>query len=217
MILGVAGKLESGKDTFADFFVKNYWYHKMAFADNLKRMCMDVFNLTNDQCYTTEGKFKEFDEPIIMTRDHALKIFKWLHDENKWVLHAKQIDDIIALAGAKFSSPRVVLQYVGTEVMRDCVDPDIHSKILFEEIERRSLKYVVIADARFENERIAVKKFGGKMILVDCVQTREQESTHRSETGLGSKEEYDVVIVNDKNAGLESFHNKIKYVMEVKL
>lgn len=214
MILGVAGKLESGKDTLADYLVKNYGYKKMAFADNLKLLCMSVFGLTHEQCYTTEGKFKEFNEPMVLSENDVVEIADWLSHINKFELTIEMISKMNKLVGKEFSSPRIILQFVGTEIMRDCVDSDIHAKIIFNQIEREDLKNVVIADARFENERNIIKTNGGKLILVDCVQTREQESTHRSETGLGSSSDYHLTVVNDKTLGLEAFHFAIEECAE---
>ena len=129
-------------------------------------------------------------------------------------MKTKQLSMMLDLAGSKLDSSRTLLQFIGTEVMRDCLDPDIHAKIVFQKIKMDKLKNVVIADARFENERLMTRKEGGKLVLIDCVQTREQESSQRSETGLGSHDDYDVVIINNKREGFKAFYDKIEYVME---
>lgn len=217
MILAIGGKLESGKDTFADYLVKNYKFTKLAFADNLKRCCMEAFGLSYEQCYTTHGKFQEFETPMTFEKEHGISIAMWLKNKNQWAVNGSHMFDIGMLVGAGqlFHSPREVLQFVGTEVMRDCVDAEIHAKIIFQKIKREKLKDVVIADARFDNERRMTKNRGGKLILIDCIQTREQESTHRSETGLGSAKDYDLVIENDKTKGIPAFHKKIEHIMGV--
>ena len=211
MILGIGGKLESGKDTLADYLVDNYGYKKMAFADNLKQICMKVFGLTHDQCYTTEGKFKKFQEPMVLFNDDVAEIIIWLRNTNNLNITDEIILKMNSFVGKEFDSPRTVLQFVGTEIMRDCVDPDIHAKTVFNQIEREGLKNVIIADARFANERKIIKERGGKLVLIDCVQTRDQESTHRSETGLGQPSDYHVTIVNDKALGLIDFCAKINF------
>ena len=56
MIIGLVGKAKSGKDTVADYLVQNFDFKKVAFADDLKRLCVDMFNLTDEQVNTQEGK-----------------------------------------------------------------------------------------------------------------------------------------------------------------
>jgi hypothetical protein len=56
MIIGLGYKARAGKDTIADYLVKNHRFKKIAFADALKRGCMEIFGLTHEQCY---GDLKE--------------------------------------------------------------------------------------------------------------------------------------------------------------
>lgn len=56
MIIGLVGKAKSGKDTTADYLVKEHNFVKVAFADDLKDLCMDMFNLAPHQVSTQEGK-----------------------------------------------------------------------------------------------------------------------------------------------------------------
>lgn len=216
MIIGLAGKLESGKDTIADYLVKEYGYTKMAFADNLKHMCMKVFDLTCEQCYTTEGKFQELPQPIIFSKHHGMEILDWVINVNKWPLKMADthvldfiIDDEVVL-----KSPRHILQFVGTEVCRHCFDDAFHARNLFAQIKREDLNKVVIADARFVNEREMIRVNKGINILIDCVQTRDQESTHQSEKELGNPNNYEYCIVNDKRKGLEELYRSINSVAQ---
>lgn len=64
-ILGFAGKLKSGKDTAAGYtekWIKHYQpdavIYKIAFADALKKLCIDFLGLTHDDVYTQEGKMR---------------------------------------------------------------------------------------------------------------------------------------------------------------
>ena len=43
MIIGISGKLQSGKDTVADYLVKKYGFVRVAFADKLKEIARDLF------------------------------------------------------------------------------------------------------------------------------------------------------------------------------
>ncbi len=59
LILGLAGQKRVGKDTFADYLVKNYGFMKLAFAEPIKRIACTVFNLDYD-------KLDDLDKEAIM-------------------------------------------------------------------------------------------------------------------------------------------------------
>ena len=216
ILLGVAGKLESGKDTVADYLVKHKSYVKLSFADNLKEICMHTFGLTYDQCYTTEGKLTNFDKPLELTKEHINKISDWLYEKNDIFISPDMYQSMLHVYGfnVEYVNPRHILQHVGTEIMRDCVHPDIHVSVTLDKIKSEKIQKAIIPDARFENERRLIKESGGHLILVDCVQTREQESTHRSETGIGNAGDYDYCIINDKELGLDIFYGGVNIMCE---
>ena len=56
-LIGLVGKAGSGKDTLADEIAADGW-EKVAFADSLKRMCIDYLGLSHDDAYTQEGKMR---------------------------------------------------------------------------------------------------------------------------------------------------------------
>lgn len=69
ILLAFAGKMYTGKDTSADIwsqhynnYVKNHalqdyrGHNKIAFADDIKRICKNTFGLTDDDVNTPEGK-----------------------------------------------------------------------------------------------------------------------------------------------------------------
>ena len=71
ILLAFAGKMYTGKDTSADIWVKRYieyskymnsldlpvrGYQRLAFADGIKQVCKTVFNLTDDDVNTPNGK-----------------------------------------------------------------------------------------------------------------------------------------------------------------
>lgn len=49
MIIGIFGKKGHGKDTIADYLVETYQFHKLTYAEPIKKICKDIFSLTNDQ------------------------------------------------------------------------------------------------------------------------------------------------------------------------
>lgn len=50
-LLGVCGRKRHGKDTIGEFLREGWDYTPIAFADPIKRICMDIYGLSYDQCY----------------------------------------------------------------------------------------------------------------------------------------------------------------------
>ena len=50
-VIGISGKIGSGKDTVADILIENFHFLKRSFAYGLKKKAMDDFDLTKDQVY----------------------------------------------------------------------------------------------------------------------------------------------------------------------
>jgi len=203
MIIGIGGELESGKSTVANFITEEYNYTEMSFAENLKLMCMYIFNLTRDQCFTTKGKQEIFDNAITLTQEHAVKIIKWIHTVNHYKLeeiNTKVVEQYIG--NMKFSTPRSVLQLIGTEICRESVNADFHVEVVYKKIKEQNLKDVVISDARFFNEREYIKSKGGMTLLVVNTQDikKDERFSHGSEVEIGSAKDYDCTIFNDKDS-----------------
>ena len=57
MLIGLIGLKQSGKDTIADYLVNEYFFEKLAFADPLKRVCKELFDL--EESYFSDPSMKE--------------------------------------------------------------------------------------------------------------------------------------------------------------
>lgn len=229
MIIAIAGKMGSGKDTGANHLVKNYGFKRMAFADNLKYMCINAFGLSYEQCFDEELKIQPFGyeethffffktfKPysIVLTSKRLHSIIDWAETINGFEVTTEMRDSIYRLAGKEFSSPRHILQFVGTEICRNIIDEDYHAKVLHKNISSSGIKNVVISDCRFPNERNKIKEWAGfTSIVLGRETTKNTDSaakSHASENSLGAPEEYDFVIYNDST--LEDFYEKIDVIM----
>lgn len=58
ILIGLMGYKQSGKDTCADYLVKNYGFKKYAFAEPLKQVCKIMFQLETRQLEDMEWKEK---------------------------------------------------------------------------------------------------------------------------------------------------------------
>jgi hypothetical protein len=154
MIIGVNGKAGSGKDTFAGFDTFDS-FEKLAFAEVLKKACMILFGLTEEQVY-----------------DSVLKEQIVLDDNGKpeWY-----IDGVPA-------SPRLILQWLGTDILRNHVTKDFFIKRMEQRIfkikKQDASKHIIITDARFPNEAEFLKKLGGHVVKII---RPSQESAEKSE------------------------------------
>lgn len=107
-----------------------------------------------------------------------------------------------------FNTPREILQFVGTDLVRDCISSFFWPKVLDKQIAHESK--VVITDVRFFEERQYVEYKEGLLLLVERPTTVKSGDTHASETSLGDFQDYDYVIYNDST--IEDLHHRLETV-----
>lgn len=134
MLIGITGLIGSGKDTIAAHLVEQYGYERYSWATPLKDMTATVFGWDRDMLEGTTPEQRAQREQVDPWWDKKL---------NKYGL----------------VSPRWALQYIGTEVMRNTLHPDIWVLAGMHRIEGKP--NVVISDTRFPNEIRAIREMGG--------------------------------------------------------
>lgn len=133
MILGVTGFIGSGKDTVADYLCTFHGFKRVSFAASLKDAVSAVFGWDRE---LLEGSTKTSRE--------------WREQKDEWWSNRL----------GKEITPRWVLQYWGTDVLRN----NFHSDIWVASVEnklRQTKDNIVITDCRFANEVKAIKDVGG--------------------------------------------------------
>lgn len=162
MLIGLIGKLQSGKTSLANFIKEEYPDTiLLAFADSLKEMILNA----------------------------------GLCDEE-------------SLWGKKTDFSRLMLQKIGTEIIRKQVDDNFWVKKMIDKIlSIPKDKLIIVHDVRFRNEADAIRLFYGKLyrIIRPELNQEKEENKHLSET------EQDLIpvdyeIMNDKTI----FELKIK-------
>ena len=140
MIVGLVGFIGSGKDTVAKQFVQQGCVQD-SFAGPLKDMCSTVFGWDREMI---EGE-------TVDSRDFR---------ETPDIFWSKKL-------GIPNFTPRLALQLIGTEVLRNHFSQDIWLNSLEYRIRRNNeTNCVVISDARFRNELDLIKSMGGVIIWV---------------------------------------------------
>lgn len=213
MILGISGFAGSGKDTVADFLVKNHGFVKVAFADKIKRIAKDLFDFTDEQLW---GSSEHRNKPDKRYCSGVLNLKHMLSDEE-----LKEYPDGLV---PQYLSPRKVLQLLGTQFGRESykdvwVDYALRTahKLLSDPHTEYSqqlgvmsgsgfenyYKGVVISDVRFANEIKAIKCKNGSVIRVirPGAGLNGEASEHQSEAEMRdiSDDAFNFIINNDKS------------------
>jgi hypothetical protein len=139
MIIGVCGLIGAGKDTIADYLVNIHQFRRESFANTLKDSVASVFGWDRD---LLEGRTRHSRE--------------WREQVDPWWAERLGMPNL---------TPRWVLQYWGTEVVRKSFHDDTWIASLENKL-RNSSDDVVISDCRFPNEIKAIRNQGGTVLRV---------------------------------------------------
>ena len=139
MIIGLSGTIGCGKDTVADYLVNIHRFKREAFANSLKEAMAVIFGW---EWALLEGRSKESRE--------------WREQVDPWWAERLNMPAL---------TPRYVLQYVGTEVIRQHFADDMWIASLENRLRQRT-DNVVITDVRFVNEIKMLKSLGAQCIEV---------------------------------------------------
>ena len=139
MIIGICGLIGAGKDTMADYLVNIHQFRRESFANTLKDAVSAVFGWDRE---LLEGRTRHSRE--------------WREQVDSWWADRLGMPDL---------TPRWVLQYWGTEVVRRSFQDDTWIASLENKL-RKTTDDVVISDCRFPNEIAAIKRAGGLVVRV---------------------------------------------------
>lgn len=153
-IVGISGKKQSGKDTFAKYLIDNLGYTKVSFAEPLKK-CLYILN------------------PWVVA-DDGFTTFRYQTIIDNYG------EDV---AKEKFKEVRRLQQNFGTEVVRDNFGKDFWLDLAFRKIEQLGLEKVVITDVRFPNETLAIDREMGRLIKIKSNRLQHNDK-HASEQDL---------------------------------
>lgn len=138
MIVGLVGLIGSGKDTAADFLVNQFNFKRESFAGHLKDIVSIVFN---------------WDRELLEGRTASSR--QWREQADPW--WSNRLGFTV--------TPRWVLQYWGTDVLRN----HFHNDIWIASLEKKlsvNTRDIVITDCRFPNEIAVLKKLNAKICRV---------------------------------------------------
>lgn len=254
-IFGLMGKAGAGKDTSANI-IKDYLGGTpiiYSFADPLKKMCSDIFEIPIEWMYRQDLKAEyvnvNFRNPLLVDKTHQWILENVVSDERySWIIAKPELsgmysegprtehvarqmmarlksliierDDVIDSDGSgsvfKFTV-RLLLQLMGTEIVRNMIHSDFWADIRVE----CDNKVVLIPDCRFQNELDYILTSGGSVAIVKNSDIKNDESlnNHDSEKFvdvvedyLNEKEEAHCIIENNLSGDMDSLTKQCHYV-----
>lgn len=229
-IVGIKGFKGSGKDTVAsmisyilhDGIMKasyDTWllYHKnnfiendeiiIHFADKLKDNISEFCGIDRkllDRQEIKENYYYNFKTGIVSTN------IKDIDCVINTVLEYDNLSTLLLLNNNVSIKIRALLQYYGTNVIRNHFwhEAFIHYTMNKAFDIKNSKGQCIIADARFENECMAIKYYGGKIIRVD---RRVNNNNHESEQIKISQDDY---VIDNTGTLVGLFYKVLKFVTD---
>src|SRR6185369_4079868 len=206
-LLGISGRANSGKTTFASVAVQEFGFAKIALADALKE---EVADFLEECCVSFEYRNlygTDLDKSEMFMVD--LKDWAQADYRPRRVLNPHMV---VLQEGDQVSmSFRKLLQLWGTEYRR-AEDPEYWVKKTEEIIKQAELP-VVIDDVRFEDEARMVQKLGG--VLVRITRPGVRMMNHASEVALDEFKDFDWLVMNGES--LEDYRNEVRRCLGVML
>lgn len=183
MILAFSGKKQSGKGTCCEFLSHLLDVQVFAFADPLKKMCVDILGLRPEQVFGTDSDKNSLTSYRWEDLPHyELLLDAWYAEAYSWTEGRAVKEEFDERMRSGLMSGREILQEVGTGIFRR-----MNEKVWVEATERAMAKsprkFKLIGDMRFPGEAEMVKKNGGLHIRL----TRDiyaGKDVHESETAL---------------------------------
>ncbi|CAB4129502.1 hypothetical protein UFOVP116_25 [uncultured Caudovirales phage] len=138
-VIAVAGLIGSGKDTVAEYLVNEHGFKRESFAGSLKNATAAIFGWQRD-----------------LLEGHTAESRQWRETVDTWWATRLGIPNL---------TPRWVLQYIGTDVLRQHFHDDIWVAGIEYKLQK-SKENIVISDCRFPNEITALRRINAQIIRV---------------------------------------------------
>lgn len=234
-IVGIKGFKGSGKDTVASmisyilhdgimkatydkwlFFHKNGFVENneiiIHFADKLKDDIAGFCNIDRkllDKQEIKENYYYNFKTGIVTT--NITDSFYVVDNCNDNILKYNDLAGYLVLYSNNVSIKiRVLLQYYGTNIIRNHFWKEAFIRYTMNKAFdiRNSKGQCIISDARFEDECMAIKYYGGKIIRVD---RRVNNDNHESEQIKISQDDY---VIDNTGTLVGLFYKVLKFVTD---
>lgn len=213
VVIGLVGVKTSGKSTVAGI-IKDILKDDVvesALADKLKAVSSEVFGVPRLAFDSQLLKEQQLPFPRTLGRNEiesVLSMFGITPTDELMSRYSKVMN-------MELNSPRQIAQIVGTEVLRNAGDEDVHCKNV-----NLSDNITIISDIRFPNEFNYFKNLKNTYFIPLYIQRDEAESkitpeSHTSETSIFGFREKCLKINNNRD--LENLKTQIKRYLDILL
>lgn len=203
VFIALSGKKQVGKDTAAGMIVRIMESQGKkavitAFAEPLKRMCIDILGLRPEGVYGTDAQKNELSH--IFWDGFALDI------------RLKYSNEIDQLDGRQLPrtgpmTNREVLQVMGTDIFRAIYD-QVWAKAPFNR-DWSGADVVILTDCRFPNEKIVTEEAGGVIIRLE--RSTGFSDNHASEIALDG---YVFENTYQNSGSFDDLETYLRYILE---
>lgn len=191
VLIGLIGKKGSGKTTCYNIIKDELApVQEVQLAKKLKDVCSKVFNINRTSMDDPIEKEMDLHSPVKLTLFALLKICFYFLVFPK-IRTFKHI-------GQEFNTPRRVLQYIGTDVLRD-IDPQIHLKRALWNLPKHGV--FVASDVRFKDEMEYLHAWAypyGWFFYVD--RNVQEIDFHASEAEVRKLKKLSTRVINNKGS-----------------
>ena len=192
IVVSLSGSKGSGKDTVGKMLARDYGFKRAAWADGLKDALTLIFGIDRllfegiNKTFTV-GRNWPYNETAVKwgairaattifdLRDRILREDLAHEPIEEWGNATAQelvqtfVDGCLEVRSwdPRIITIRQIMQYVGTDIVRERVHPMAWIKLLKRRIDRSSDPRVVITDSRFINELKAADNMGAVFVKID--------------------------------------------------
>lgn len=222
-VILVSGKLQTGKNQFAEYLIENFKNKNMTvesdlFAKSLKDGCKKDFK-------TVVNYLNSFAERLKSTIGAICYHDNKYRDAPDTIKELDKMLDELRIKDENFYEDkteltRLLLQLYGTEIFRDRVDKNWWAKQVRDRAIKSSSDVIVVTDTRFPNE---IEVFYDKSIDNDIIKVitvrvernldiKDNISSHESEIALDDWNEWNYIIEN--NGTLKDLQNSSDTIVD---
>jgi len=207
-IVGLCGDIGSGKSAAASYLTKAYNFKEYSFAEKLKRLCKDIYQLPHEGAFGTQAqKLEPVPHLGVVPPEVAGMGGEWparvgLPWCGRWVLEWQGTE-----------GSRTVLESVWLDVVRRDVEDARGRAALAAPNNPFWLDHrAVVSDVRFQNEADVIQDLGGILIRVEQ-EGQEAHKTGHASDGWHTEAEVDFRAIAPK-PGLSILYGELDKIMD---
>lgn len=214
VVLAFTGPKGCGKTTAANYIASEVGGTVLAFAEPLKKMCMEAFELTSGQVYTAQKDEELFPHKMFRAKE-LRRIVQYMERELDLVApgHGFRWKKVPAneWPEKEFSTPRQILQWVGSELIHTIYEP-FHCKMLGSKIKGEGL--FLIDDLRYVLEYDYLKSLCPVLRVIEIKGRKEKEKGKEEHSSESDWKKIKAGYSIDNSKKIPDFKDALKIVYD---